>query len=88
MKYTKCKSEEDLEIIMMTLRKYIETKPSAFFEEYKTQAEAISPDEKDAPFFALALKLKADIWSNEPRLKRQKKIKVLNTRDLRRILNI
>lgn len=87
MKYTKLKDDGDIEIIFQAIKEYIETKPSTFFQECKDEAKALSPDQKDAPFFALALKLKADIWSNEPRLKRQEKVKVLNTQDIRKILN-
>jgi len=42
----------------------------------------ISPDPKDALYFALALKLDAKIWSNDKRLKNQEKIQVLSTSEI------
>lgn len=38
---------------------------------------------KDSPYFALALAFdKAPIWSREPRLKRQKVVKVLHDKEV------
>jgi predicted nucleic acid-binding protein len=54
-------------------------------EEYKAflkQAIKISPDQNDIDFFALALKLKLPIWSNDSLLKKQNKIKIFSTKDL------
>ena len=54
-------------------------------EEYKKFIKAaldISPDQNDADFFALALRLKLPIWSNDSLLKTQDKITVLSTFDL------
>ena len=65
---------------------FVEVKSIEFFEEFKAESEQISPHAKDAPFFALALKLDSDIWSNEPRLKRQSRVKVYNTGELRKLL--
>ncbi len=36
----------------------------------------------DIDFFALALKLKCPIWSNDKLLKKQSKVKILNTKDI------
>ncbi len=58
------------------------------FEDYKDEAKKISPDLKDAPFFALALKLGVGIWSNESRLKNQDRVKVFSTRDLMVLFNL
>ncbi len=40
------------------------------------------PDENDIIYFALALKLKCCIWSNDKALKRQDRIMVLSTKEL------
>ncbi len=42
--------------------------------------------EKDAPFFALALKLNCPIWSNEPAFKKQSVVKIFSTRDMLELL--
>lgn len=85
-KYSGLKTDKELEFMIATLKSFVETKPISFFKEFKAESEQISPDDKDSPFFALALKLDASIWSNEPRLKRQSRVKVFNTAELRRLL--
>lgn len=80
-KYTKLPYEE-IESIFKILEELIEIKSLNYFKEYKKEGIKISPDEKDAPFFALASKLNCAIWSNEPRLKKQSKIKIYNTREI------
>jgi predicted nucleic acid-binding protein len=85
--YTKSK-EDEIELLLTELKKYVVIKPSLFFIEYEEESKKITPDQKDAPFFALALKLNAFIWSNEPRLKRQKRITVLNTQEVRILFEV
>lgn len=70
------------------MESFVEVVPMELFQEYKEGGIIISPDPKDAPFFALALKLKGIIWSNEPRLKRQSKVKVFSTKEMREELEI
>ncbi len=86
-KYAKV-NEEEIEYLIMMLTRFVEIKPISTFEEFKEESKKISPDLKDAPFFALALKLNAVIWSNEPRLKHQSKIKVYSTREMMEELGI
>ncbi|MBI4141113.1 hypothetical protein HY485_04725 [Candidatus Woesearchaeota archaeon] len=88
LKYSKLKNEKELELVIAALRTFVEIKQISFFKEFKPQSIKISPDAKDAPFFALALKLKSSIWSNEPRLKRQSAVKVFNTRELLTLLKL
>ena len=49
-------------------------------------AKNISPDMKDIPYIALALRLNCSIWSNDSRLKMQNKIPVYSTHELIEIL--
>ena len=86
IKYSGITNDKELEFAISTLEMFVEVKPSEFFDEFKPEAMQISPHAKDAPFFALALKLDSDIWSNEPRLKRQSRVKVYNTGELRKLL--
>src|SRR3989344_5942325 len=56
--------------------------PKEEIELSMIEAEKISPDKKDVLYFALALKLKCGIWSNDKKLKTQNKVKVYSTEDL------
>lgn len=47
------------------------------------QAEKISPDRKDVPYLALALRLRCSLWSNDRELKeKQNTIQVYSTEEL------
>jgi len=53
---------------------------------FKETAMRISPDLKDAFYFAVALKLNCAIWSNDKELKNQNYVKIYSTSDLVKIL--
>jgi predicted nucleic acid-binding protein len=86
MKYAGITSEEYFEFVISTLQYFVRTVPGEFFEDLKEEAKRISPDLKDSPFFALALKLNCGIWSNEKILKRQSRVSVFSTREIVRLL--
>lgn len=48
--------------------------------------EGICPDPDDSEYFALAMKLRCTIWSNDKRLKQQEKVNIINTTELIGIL--
>ncbi len=53
--------------------------------EYKNffkKAIVFSPDKKDIDFFALAIKLKIPLWSNDSQLKKQNYLIVYNTKEI------
>lgn len=52
------------------------------FKEFIDSAKSISPDPDDVIYFALALKLKCPILSNDKELKKQDIIKIYSTEDL------
>ena len=52
------------------------------FRDQLQKAEMISPDWDDVPYFALALKRKCAIWSNDKKLKEQRVIKIFNTEEI------
>ena len=81
-------SDGELELVELALRSCIEAIPLESFEEYVAAGEKATPDQKDKLFFALALKLNASIWSNEPRLKKQSSVPVLSTSDMRKLLGV
>lgn len=62
--------------------------PKDDFKEYFELAEKISPDPDDFMYFALALKLKCPIWSNDKELKKQNEIIIYSTEDLIKELEI
>ena len=49
---------------------------------FKEKAIKISPDTKDAIYFAVALKPNCPIWSNDKELKKQKHVKIFSTKDI------
>src|SRR3989338_699189 len=57
------------------------------YEKYIEDAGKISPDDKDVMYFALALKLRCIIWSNDAKLKEQDKIIIYNTTEILGLLN-
>ena len=50
--------------------------------EFMLQALQLSPDLKDAPYIALALKLNCPIWSQDKALKKQSVVKIYSTEEL------
>ena len=87
IKYSKSKLDQ-IESMIGKLKESIDIVQSNKNSEFEEKGKEVSPDPKDSPFFALALKLKADIWSNEPRLKQQSLVKVWSTGDLRKELGL
>lgn len=75
-------TKEETEIVIHELLHNIETIPAVEYRQSIEKAMEISPDEFDAPYFALALQLKIPIWSNDKRLKEQKTIQVYNTKEI------
>jgi len=56
------------------------------YSEFIKEAISCLQNEDDAPYIALALKLKIPIWSNDKQLKIQDKVTVLSTEDIINIL--
>ena len=56
--------------------------PLSEYKEFIKAAQRICPDIDDVHYFALALKLKCAIWSNDKKLKEQDKIKVYASHEL------
>ncbi|MBS3163611.1 hypothetical protein J4427_02885 [Candidatus Woesearchaeota archaeon] len=76
------REEKDFDKFLGILKKKIKIIPNEEIELIIEEAKSICPDEKDIDYFALALKLKCGIWSNDKELKEQNKIKVYSTNDL------
>jgi len=78
-------SDEDFDLFLSLISSRIEFISKNEFEHLITKGEEISPDVKDSAYFALALKMKCSIWSNDKRLKEQDKVRVYNTTELLKI---
>lgn len=60
--------------------------PEDEIRPYFAQALELSPDKYDMQYFAVALFKKCPIWSNDSRLAKQSKVKVVNTKEILAIL--
>ena len=80
------KKEEFTKIFNM-LKSIIKIVPEKEYFQFMKEAEKISPDFKDIHYFALALKLKCPIWSNDKRLKEQNQVKIVSTTELLKEVN-
>jgi len=79
------KEGEFLEILDK-LKELVTIIPREDYKEKIRAAEEISPDANDFDYFALALKLNCAIWSNDKKLKEQKRVKVYSTEELINLL--
>jgi len=80
------RTEEQFIQIMHMLKEIITVIPKEEYFEFIKEAETISPDERDVMYFALALKFKCEIWSNDKELKEQNKVKIYNTKEIMEIV--
>ena len=76
------RNSEEFWDIYSQIREITTIVPVKEFEEYLEEAKRICPDENDVPYFALALKLKCGIWSNDKKLKEQNEIRIYTTEEL------
>ncbi len=79
-------NKEDIDNLFEILKQRIKFIPEKDFISYREEALQICPDKKDVEYFALALKLKSPIWSNEKGLKKQNIIEVYATHELIKLL--
>ena len=52
------------------------------FREFEEKAKKISPDPDDVLYFALALRLRCAVWSNDKKLKEQKIVNILTSEEI------
>ncbi len=81
------KREDDFIRLATIIKKKISFIPLEELLPYLDEAEKICPDCNDVAYFALALKLKCAVWSNDKALKKQDKILIFSTEDLLRVFN-
>lgn len=78
---------EETKAVVHELKHSVEVISSRDYAPLLEKALEISPDEYDAPYFALALFLEIPLWSNDKRLKKQEAVKVLDTKEVLELLN-
>ncbi|MDD5182195.1 MAG: PIN domain-containing protein [Candidatus Nanoarchaeia archaeon] len=77
------RTEDEFEKFMDLLERRIILVPQEEIFPFLKSAEQFSPDTKDVPYLALALKLRCAVWSNDKPLKeKQKVVKIYSTSDL------
>ncbi|MFX0139695.1 MAG: PIN domain-containing protein [Candidatus Hodarchaeota archaeon] len=82
------RTEKEFKRFLDLLKRKITFIPYKKIIKFLDQGKKISPDPKDAIYFALALAINAKIWSNDKRLKtKQKQIEVLTTADILKWVN-
>jgi predicted nucleic acid-binding protein len=80
------KTGQPYDKIIERLEDYVIYAESEEYEEMMIQAGRVLKDAEDAPYLALALKLRVPIWSNDRHLKEQEKIPVFSTKELVELL--
>ncbi|MFH1181468.1 MAG: PIN domain-containing protein [Candidatus Woesearchaeota archaeon] len=81
------KTEEEFAQLASVLKKKLIFVPLQELLPYLDEAERICPDPDDVAYFALALKLKCPIWSQDKALKEQKAVPVYSTEELMKIFS-
>ena len=77
-----CRTQEGLIEALHMLKEVINTIPKEEYSAFMKKADAITPDEKDVMYFALALKLRCGIWSNDKKLKEQDAVTIYSTKEV------
>lgn len=75
-------SEHEFEIRQKEVEFETEFSKPLKYKDFLKEAIKELPDAKDSPYLALALSIKASIWSNDPHLKQQSLVKVFTTKEL------
>ena len=73
----------ELRFLINKLFKSVKSVSKSEYESFLAEAKAIFPEHpKDSAYFALALKSRIPLWSNEKLHKKQSKVKVYSTSEL------
>ena len=75
-------SEREFEIRYAEVEENVKFFESSKYEDFLKKSLTALSDTDDADFLALALDIKAAIWSNDPHLKRQSLVRVYSTAEL------
>ncbi len=80
--------QNEVAIFLSLLKKRIRVVEEHEFVSFRERAEKICPDEKDVPYFALALYLRCALWSNDKRLKEQSVVVIYATHELMELFHL
>lgn len=72
----------NIELALTLISLNIKFIPFSEFEQFISESSEICPDPNDIEYFALALKIKCSIWSNDKKIGNQDLVKVLTTSEL------
>lgn len=75
-------SAKELDLFLSIISTRIEFMPFDEFQKFMKEAKETSPDVNDSEYFALAFKKKCGIWTNDKKLKNQKLVKIISTKEL------
>ncbi len=78
------RSEKELNHLVDNLKEIVRIVPKNEFEPYLEEAKQLTSDIDDIFYLVLALKLNIGIWSNDKKLKKQDKVKIYSTEDLKK----
>ncbi len=75
-----------LNFLITFLSKRIKIVSKSEYKEFIPDAEKLLPEhKKDIPYLSVALKLSCPLWSNETRFKKQSRVKVFSTHELKKL---
>jgi predicted nucleic acid-binding protein len=74
--------EDEFEEFLDTIKRRITIVPNKDTEPFIVRARKISPDPKDVEYLALALNMRAAVWSNDKRLKQQNEVSIYSTEQI------
>jgi predicted nucleic acid-binding protein len=78
-------SAENFNMLLRLLKSVIKFYPDGEYRDMLDRAMELSPDPEDADFFALALKLKCPLWSEDRLLKSQTAVEIYSTSELAKV---
>ena len=81
-------SRAEFDVLLSIVSSRIDFVPKSEFTSHLRNAEAVTPDEDDAEYFALALKLGCAIWSNDKKLKTQATVKIFSTAEVMNMISV
>lgn len=81
------RTQEEFMRIMEAFEEIITIVPQEEYADYIEEAKKSCPDQNDIMYFALALRLKCSLWSNDKILKNQDIIKVYNTAEVKTLIS-
>ncbi|WP_461865750.1 PIN domain-containing protein [Thermococcus sp.] len=77
-----------LEVVLEKILTKVTVIPEGLYADALSHALEVTPDPKDAPFIALAMKMDVPLWTNDRELKKVDAIKVVDTEEVMNMLGM